>query len=201
MKRPTIIIAASMLSIGIALAGPDMRGGTQRARTLEDRRKYETLSYTLPSDHNTKRELDVCRALAAAITQAVVLGETREQRLAHAEDPRKKIIVRGNRVTLSYGRDLYRQQCYMAIGPAQKWKTINGFWAGARVSNRSISRALAVLRANGMKLKSFSISVSSDRHLADAKRLVARLRLGHIAVVGLDKTKPNHASVRFEHNK
>ena len=126
MRDFTFIIVASLVSAGVAMAGPDLDGVSKRAQTLEDRRNYEQLSYSLPTDRRTKRELDVCRALAAAITQTIVLSETREQRLAAAEESRKKVTVRGRRMTLSYRRDLYQQQCYLAGGPRQKWKTING---------------------------------------------------------------------------
>jgi len=194
MKWLVSMMVATFATVGVSSDGDSKIAGRMR-------RDYEDCNYSYATDWRTGNELDVCQSLAAAITRAVVLKETRDKRLSGAKIARKKISVRGHKLKLSYRRKFYDQDCCMAVGPKQKWRILNDRWRGGAVNARAIARALTILEVNGVSIKWLSISVSSTSDLKKAKKLIRRLHLDKVAVIGLDPSQKNHATTIFNHEK
>ncbi len=171
------------------------------ALTAEVKGGNTNISQALPRRRGVARELNVYQALAAAITRTSVLTETRTDRLYQKDSKRKNIVVRGNRVTMRYTEDLYETECYLAVGPRQKWLTVNGYWAAGRVNASALSRAIKILHANGYTLDKVTVSISDRRQVLRARKLLHQLNLGKISIVGHDPNSPTHASVSFKEPK
>lgn len=159
-----------------------------------------TKSLAAVKGKDAQKRLTTEQAIAAAITQAAVLFETRYDRLSNASATQKRIVVRGNRLTMSYTQNLYERQCYLAIGPRLKWRTVNGYWAGRRVDTRALSYAIDWLRRNGITLDKITINVKTERDVSAAKRIARSLKIADTAI-GLDPKEPVYAKVIFNRNQ